>query len=129
MLEELNSLGGRVTLSTLASIKERWGIAIKALVMRFRQLSIIDADQARSLYKQISARGWNKDEPVAVGNESAIWLSRAIEKRADSQSPLKFASSESGLGEIYFRQWTDWSPIGQADVVDLNARRKSRTLV
>lgn len=59
LLEELGNLGGRVTLQTLAKIKARWGIAIKALVMRFRNLGVIDADQARSLYKQISARGWN----------------------------------------------------------------------
>jgi Zn-dependent peptidase ImmA (M78 family)/transcriptional regulator with XRE-family HTH domain len=127
MLEELQDLGGRVTLRTLAAIKERWGIAIKALVMRFRNLGVIDADQARSLYKQISARGWNKDEPVPVGNEQAIWLSKAISKRIGSASdPFHAASSAAGIGQGHLCRWTDWSPIepdnGGADVVELPAR-------
>ena len=47
-------------------------MAVKAMVIRPQQLYRIDLDQARSLYKRISARSWNKDEPVDVGNERAI---------------------------------------------------------
>jgi hypothetical protein len=95
--------------------------------MRFRNLGVIDADQARSLYKQISARGWNKDEPVPVGNEQAIWLSKAISKRIGSASdPFHAASSAAGIGQGHLCRWTDWSPIepdnGGADVVELPAR-------
>src|SRR5579871_6140465 len=81
LLDDLAEYGGRVTLRTLSFLKERWGVAIKALVMRFRALGVIDADHARSLYKQISARGWSTDEPVSVGSEDAIWLSKAIAKK------------------------------------------------
>jgi hypothetical protein len=84
MLEELERLGGRVTLQTLARIKESWGVSIKALVTRFRNLGVIDSDHARSLFKQISARGWNKTEPVHVGTENAIWFMRAIETAMSS---------------------------------------------
>lgn len=126
MLEELSNHGGRVTLRTLASIKERWGIAIKALVMRFRGLGVIDGEQARSLYKQISARGWNKAEPVPVGNEDAIWLSRAISKKmGPTPDPLGAAALEVGIGRDYLSRWTDWSPTGpdeSADVIALKPR-------
>lgn len=105
VLHDLNSLGGRVTLTTLTRLKEKWGLSIKAFVVRFRQLGVIDEDQARSLYKQISARKWNKVEPVVVGNESAVWLTKALgSSRDDIQRAL-------GLGDSYFRAWLDWSPL------------------
>jgi hypothetical protein len=47
-------------------------------VTRFRNLGVIDPEHARSLFKQISARGWHKSEPVPVGPERAVWFSRAI---------------------------------------------------
>jgi Zn-dependent peptidase ImmA (M78 family)/DNA-binding XRE family transcriptional regulator len=127
MLEELHSLGGRVTLQTLQSIKSRWGIAIKALVMRFRQLDVIDADQARSLYKQISARGWNKGEPVPVGAEAAIWLQRAIDKRfAGTSDAIAAAAAQAGLDAGHVRRWTDWTrPAAPAgEVVQMGSRRR-----
>lgn len=127
MLEELHSLGGRVTLQTLASIKSRWGIAIKALVMRFKQLGVIDADQARSLYKQISARGWNKGEPVPVGAESAIWLSRAIDKRfSGAPDAVAAAAAHAGLDAAHVERWTDWTRPTEraAEVVPMGGRHR-----
>lgn len=76
LLADLDQLGGRVTLTTVAELKKTWGVSIKMLVVRFRQLGRTDDQHARSLYKQISARKWNKAEPVAVGHEHAIWPGR-----------------------------------------------------
>lgn len=44
VVEDLASLGGRVTLSNLANLKEKWGLSIKAFVVRFQQLGVIDDD-------------------------------------------------------------------------------------
>ena len=72
---------------------------------------MIDDDQARSLYKQISARKWNKQEPVAVANESAVWVRRAIEKRfPHSGDPAGDAAHHSGVNRGFFDAWMDWSP-------------------
>lgn len=110
MLDELAVLGGRVTLQTLASIKSRWGVAIKALVVRFGQLGVIDADHARSLYKQISARQWNKAEPVQVGSERAVWFGKAIERRLGrDDAGLALAAQQTGLGLSHWKRWTDWT--------------------
>jgi Zn-dependent peptidase ImmA (M78 family)/transcriptional regulator with XRE-family HTH domain len=111
LLADLERVGGRVTLSTLSTLKSTWGVAIKALVVRFQQLGVIDNDHARSLYKQISARRWNTKEPVPVGNEQAIWMRKALEKRA-GQSPdaLARAAHHVGLSSEYFEQWIDWTP-------------------
>jgi Zn-dependent peptidase ImmA (M78 family)/transcriptional regulator with XRE-family HTH domain len=131
MLDELASLGGRVTLTNLAKIKEKWGVAIKALVTRFRQLDVIDADAARSLYKQISARGWNRAEPVPVGNERAIWLARSIARlEPHGKSGTDAAARRVGVGASYFERWTNWSPTTSDNdpgvVVDMTSRRVNR---
>jgi hypothetical protein len=121
LIDDWQALGGRVTLSTLADLKATWGIAIKALVVRFQQLGIISADQATSLYKQISKRGWNKAEPVPTTNEEPIWLGRAVEQRLGShQKPtLHVAAERLGLSRAHVQGWVDWSPVTHAaDVVD-----------
>lgn len=127
-LEDLDQ-SGRVTLSTLATLKERWGVAIKAMVVRLQQLARIDAEQARSLYKQISARGWNTGEPVFVGHERAIWLGRALEKRFPQGSPHSRAAEEVGLGTDWFERWTLWDREEEPDatVVTLAGHTISRT--
>lgn len=111
LLQDLRDEGGRVTLRTLTILKERWGISIKSLVMRFRGLGVIDADHARSLYKQISARGWNKSEPVEVGGECAIWFTKAIDKFAGgAPNSLEVAANAAGIGMSYITRWTEWIP-------------------
>lgn len=109
LLADLDRAGGRVTLSTLSTLKATWGVAIKALVVRLQQLGVIDEEHARSLYKQISARRWNKDEPIEVGNEEAIWMERALAKRTRA-SRNAFRDTPAGLGRRYFNGWVDWSP-------------------
>lgn len=122
-LEDLEQTGrGRVTLATLARLKERWGVSVKAMVVRLQQLNRIDVDQARSLYKQISARGWNKNEPVDVDNERAIWLGRAIAQRYTGENPIDEAARLTGLHRSYFESWTDWEPATPANVIELHPR-------
>jgi transcriptional regulator with XRE-family HTH domain len=112
MLDEIGGMGGRVTLGNLARIKERWGISIKALVTRFLHLGVIDPDQARSLFKQISARGWNKKEPVPVGNEEALWFGKALASaKRGLDDPLRSAANDIGLAPSYLQSWVEWSPI------------------
>lgn len=120
MLDELGMQGGRVTLRTLARIKERWGISIKALVVRFQNLGVIDADHARSLFKQISARGWNRNEPVPVGTERAIWFSRAVEAATrGSSDPIGAVAQRIGLDRSHFERWTDWSNWTEPKLADV----------
>ncbi|RKR76368.1 helix-turn-helix domain-containing protein [Frondihabitans australicus] len=113
-LEDLHHAGGRVTLGTMATLKQKWGYSIKAFVFRFRELGVIDEAQARSLYKQISARRWNRDEPFRPGNESAVWLKKALRERFPGPSGHDQAAEASGLGARYLSRWLDWEPTGTA---------------
>jgi len=136
LIEDWERLGGRVTLSTLASLKATWGIAIKALVIRFQQLGIVDADQATSLYKQISKHGWNKSEPVSTSHEQPIWLQRAIDHRMKSELVTKsypaMAAHLTGLDAQMIARWLDWAPVRPPDTgqaipfMDWSRRHKSR---
>ncbi|PBA30410.1 hypothetical protein CKJ65_18675 [Mycobacterium intracellulare] len=125
-LSDLDHAGGRVTLSTLARLKERWGVAIKAMVVRLQQLHRIDMDQARSLYKQISARGWNKHEPMEVGNEGAIWLTKALSRRFPGDDPVAQAAARTGIHRSYFDSWTSWEPCADAKVIQFSLRTTSK---
>lgn len=126
LLETLTDVGGNVTLNALVEIKSIWGVSVKSLVGRFKSLGIIDSDHARSLYKQISARGWNKKEPVEVPLESAQWLGRSLIARSGA-SKLKDAAFElaGGIGAnagdlLSFASWEVTPP---ANVIPLHAAR------
>lgn len=118
LVDDLREQGGRVTLNTLARLKARWGVSIKALVMRFRDIGIIDGHHARSLFKQISSRGWNKGEPVPVGHEEAIWLSKALNRKTSGHGSLDSIAAQIGISRSYIEQWINWSD-HEADVVEL----------
>ena len=85
LLDTLHEVGGKVTLRALAEVKAVWGISIKGLVGRYHTLGVIDAEHARSLYKQISARKWSLEEPVHVPIETAQWFQRSLLLRAGSE--------------------------------------------
>lgn len=68
-----------VTLSSLAELKPRWGVAIQALIERAYELEIITIDQRRYLWKQISVKGWNLIEPLYIEPEKP----RAIRRMAE----------------------------------------------
>lgn len=69
VIESLSSMGGKVTLRTLEDLKVEWGFAIKAFVTRLKHLGVIEDGKATYLFRQISSRGWNNNEPVHVANE------------------------------------------------------------
>jgi Zn-dependent peptidase ImmA (M78 family)/transcriptional regulator with XRE-family HTH domain len=118
--------GGRVTLSTLAVLKGDWGMSIKALVMRFRALGVINEAKARSLHKQISARGWTKQEPGYVEPEYAVWFRQAVERSTGlvGQAAIGAAAERAGVDVRHLARWTDWSSHGDVKVPVLPRSRR-----
>lgn len=117
LLADLERLGDRVTLTTLTELKKIWGISIKMLVVRLAQLGRIDDQHARSLYKQISARRWNKVEPVPVGHEHAVYLTKALTRAGHDNTT---AAAALGLAPRYVQNWQAWN-LESADHPDLPA--------
>jgi len=127
LIETLEDNGGRVTLQALSKVKAVWGVAIKSLVGRYRSLGVIDDDQARSLYKQISARRWTKVEPVDVPNESAQWFAGSMTRRVgikDLRTAAAVLAERIGGNVDDLMAFADWSGPADAEVVDLASRRR-----
>jgi Zn-dependent peptidase ImmA (M78 family)/DNA-binding XRE family transcriptional regulator len=70
-----------VTLTSLATLKPKWGVAIAALVYRAHELGIIPDRQYRYLFEQISIRGWRTREPenLDIPVEKPRILKRIVE--------------------------------------------------
>jgi len=70
-----------VTLTTLAPLKPRWGVAIQALIRRAHELNVISSSQYWYLNERLSARGWKLEEPKNL--EIAIERPRALRQMAE----------------------------------------------
>ena len=90
-----------VTLSDLQGMKVRWGVSMQALIMRGAHLGLIDEKRKTSLFKQISSRGWRKNEPGVVHPEEPLLLWTLI-KKAYGVDALN-ASQALGLGSVVLR--------------------------
>lgn len=129
LLDDWADLGGRVTLRVLQQLKATWGVSIKMLVVRFRQLGVIDDDHARSLYRQISARGWNTAEPVEVSNEQPVWLDKSLTKafpRDTRDQSLAAAAEHFGVSVTHIARWITWDGPGRVqEVATLTPRART----
>jgi hypothetical protein len=66
-------------LTDFARLKATWGVSIQALIMRGAAIGNIDDVRKRSLFVQLSQRGWRKNEPVAVGQERPLLLWKTLQ--------------------------------------------------
>ena len=89
----------KATLSTFVMLKGIWGVSIKSLVYRARELEIMTPDRCLSFYKQISSRGWNKSEPGYVETEKP----RAFRKLAE----LSFGPGPNVEALAAFLAWSE----------------------
>lgn len=55
-----------VSLTQLAELKPRWGVAVQALVKRAYDLALMTERQYRYMFEQISKMGWRKREPAEL---------------------------------------------------------------
>jgi Zn-dependent peptidase ImmA (M78 family) len=93
------------TLRDFAALKARWGVSIQALIMRSGHLGLIDARRKESLFKQISARGWRKQEPVQVHHEEpALFWKLMAAKFGDDRAVYNTAQDQLGLQSFYLGQ-------------------------
>jgi Zn-dependent peptidase ImmA (M78 family)/DNA-binding XRE family transcriptional regulator len=65
----LKELSPPVTLTSLAEAKQRRGVSIQALLMRARDIDVVTERQYKYLFRQLSSKGWRKQEPVFIEPE------------------------------------------------------------
>ncbi len=67
------------TLNSLLQLKPRWGVSVAAMIMRSYQLGLIDDERKSSLFRQLSYRGWRKNEPL---NQQVVFDAPKVGKSA-----------------------------------------------
>ncbi|TIH30792.1 XRE family transcriptional regulator [Subtercola vilae] len=98
-----SELHSQITLSQLARVKAQFGISIQALIMRAAALHIIDQQRQRSLFVQLSARGWRQNEPVEVQPEHPILMRRLLELSLPDDPSSREIEKATGLPRAYVR--------------------------
>lgn len=71
----------RLSLTEYARLKATWGVSMQALIMRGAALGLIGDTRKRSLFVQLSSKGWRKNEPVEVGHETPLLLWTLLTRR------------------------------------------------
>lgn len=67
-------------LDAFVGLKERWKVAIQAMIYRCKDLGIFDEFQITNLYKQVSARKWRTKEPLDDPERFPIEQPRLLRK-------------------------------------------------
>lgn len=93
------SMPSKVTLSNLTMLKTQWGVSLKSLIRRARELGFVDQDRAISLYKQISARGWNRSEPGYVPREKPRGLRKLAEINYGTGPNIEAMARDAGWSQ------------------------------
>jgi Zn-dependent peptidase ImmA (M78 family)/DNA-binding XRE family transcriptional regulator len=83
-------------LNHLIQEKQRWGVALAALVYRLHRTFLIKEWQYRSLFMELSNRGYRSSEPNSIPREKSALLSKVFEAlRTQGITPRRVASDLS----------------------------------
>ena len=75
----LEAMRPPLTLTTLAHVKATFGASIGACARRALDLGLIGEDRYVSLRKQLTSRGWHRQEPVEVPQEQPQVIRKVLE--------------------------------------------------
>jgi len=95
-----------VTLTLLASLKQKWQVSMQALIMRALELRIITERQRRYLLQQMALRGWGgRNEPIEIPSEKPRLLRQMAEMLYGKPIDYKALASETNLPEALIKEW------------------------
>lgn len=75
-----------LTLTQLANLKAVHGASIGVFAQRARDLELISHERFVSLRKQMTSRGWHRNEPVQVPPESPLLIRKILDLMAQGDS-------------------------------------------
>lgn len=101
-----------VTLSDFLQLKAYWGVSVQALIMRGVHLGFIDEQRKTSLFKQLSARGWRRNEPVVVHREEPALVWRLLGRKFGTPLPYSRIADIVGLQAVVLRSLAPTPPTG-----------------
>lgn len=86
-------LTASTTLHGLLRVKADFGVEVRGLIHRAKDLGIISPERERSLYIQWSSNGWRDAEPVEVPDERPLLLTQALRKAAGRNYAARLSHS------------------------------------
>lgn len=103
-LNDVQSQLGKLTLDKLADLKMYWRVSMQAILVKAGKNNLITQNQYEYLWKQMSAAGYRKKEPVEIPKEKPTLFKELITTHLDE---LKYSSDElSKL--LQFKKVEDW---------------------
>lgn len=96
------TIGESTTLTGYARLKATWGISIQALIVRAHDLGLISDTRKRSLFVQLSSKGWRKSEPVVVGREAPLLMWTLLSRKYGDR-PYRAASEDLAIRPTVLR--------------------------
>jgi Zn-dependent peptidase ImmA (M78 family)/transcriptional regulator with XRE-family HTH domain len=88
------------TLDGFLSMKERWGVSVGAMIMRCRNLELLDDASTRRMWMNYTRRGWRKgepfdgkmmkEEPHLIRRSFEMLLDAGVQSVADIRNALPF---------------------------------------
>lgn len=86
------------TLRSMLRLKGVYGVSVAFMVKALTAYGIVDEVRARSLWKQLSARGWRKEEPGEVGIERPSLVPQVL--RAQKECGVEVGVQEFLLAKL-----------------------------
>jgi hypothetical protein len=123
-----------VSLTSLASLKLKWRVSMAFLAMRATRLDIVSARHQRTLFVELSKRGWKKAEPanLAVEPERPRVIRKMIEVLYGNPIDFDRFALDCRLSLVFARRLVQGhlpKPRGAGPAVvpiDFGARKRSR---
>lgn len=75
---------GRLDFKRLMALKRKWRVSMQALAYRAHQIGCIDQTRFKSIFQQLSRKGWRKTEPVTLKAESPRSFKRMVHAHMDA---------------------------------------------
>ena len=79
---ELGAKRRRLEFRELAMLKQKYGLSMQGWILRAADLGIIDPSHVRTLFAQMSSRGWRREEPVGFEGRERPQKLRQLTVRA-----------------------------------------------
>jgi len=99
-----SAVSNTLSLNGFVKLKAQWGVSIAALITRAKDLDLISDSRAKSLWIQLSSKGWRKQEPVLVGNEEPKLLWHLLVSEFGAE-PYMRATHNLGMRPDLLREW------------------------
>lgn len=119
--------------NSLRELKRRWGVSLSAIIRRARELRLIDALFYRRAYKQMSARGWNTNEPDEhlLADERPELIASALRMldEAGELAPSEFAHQLCWTPELFTEITGEPCITLPEDIIPIDRARRVRWFV